>query len=101
MRIFVFGFDANPNVDPWFLKVTKQKAKELVWTTQARWISDKAIKMRGPTKRISTSPILSDSAETYETIGIEKYPHSVQGGLVRTETQPRKISPFQGARVGH
>ena len=44
---------------------------------------------------------LGPAGPVYKAIGIEKYPHVLLGGLVRTETRPAPIPKFQGARVGH
>ena len=48
----------------------------------------------------SKKHISSQQGWIYESLAIETRPKIYSGGLTRTETCPRKIMPFSGARVG-
>lgn len=84
------------------------KAKEaiaIVADGMAEVVDDRSIRIKENhgivIAKSSSSLLIGRQERAYESAAIDKNPRFFAGGLCRTEHQPRNISKFSGAKVGH
>ena len=77
-------------------------ASQLVSSGRAVFINDRSILLIEKEDVAKSSGLLKcGQANTYKSAAIDTNRQIFQGGLNRTEHQPKKLSYYSGAKVGH